>query len=137
MPHDPGADLHQPVAQGGERPLLHCLGQGQGAQEVGEVVGQCVPLQPLAIGLPGRGIKLPCKLSDRPLVLHVHPASVQDRDGAVLLLKGSRRSFPFVQLAKWTSPASARRATRWLTPLLVRKSASPCVPRSTGPFHLP
>ncbi len=30
----------------------------------------------------------------RPLVLHVHPASVQDRDGAVPLLKASRRRFP-------------------------------------------
>jgi len=35
----------------------------------------------------------------RALVLQVHPASVQDRDGAVPLLKGSRRSFPFVELA--------------------------------------
>jgi transposase len=35
----------------------------------------------------------------RPLVLHVHPASVQDRDGAVPLLQASRRSFPFVERA--------------------------------------
>jgi putative transposase len=35
----------------------------------------------------------------RPLVLQVHPACVQDRDGAVPLLKASRRSFPFVELA--------------------------------------
>ncbi len=35
----------------------------------------------------------------RPLVLQVHPASVQDRDGAVPLLKTSRRSFPFVERA--------------------------------------
>jgi hypothetical protein len=35
----------------------------------------------------------------RPLVLQVHPASVQDRDGAVPLLKASRRSFPFVERA--------------------------------------
>jgi transposase len=35
----------------------------------------------------------------RPLVLQVHPASVQDRDGAIPLLKASRRSFPFVELA--------------------------------------
>lgn len=34
----------------------------------------------------------------RALTLQVHPASVQDRDGAVPLLKASRRSFPFVQL---------------------------------------
>jgi transposase len=33
----------------------------------------------------------------RPLVLQVHPASIQDRDGAVPLLKASRRSFPFVE----------------------------------------
>ncbi len=35
----------------------------------------------------------------RPLVLQVHPASVQDRDGAMPLLKASRRSFPFVERA--------------------------------------
>jgi transposase len=34
----------------------------------------------------------------RALTLQVHPASVQDRDGAVPLLKASRRSFPFVEL---------------------------------------
>jgi transposase len=32
-------------------------------------------------------------------VLQVHPASVQDRDGAVPLLKASRRRFPFVEHA--------------------------------------
>jgi transposase len=35
----------------------------------------------------------------RALTLQVHPASVPDRDGAVPLLKASRRSFPFVELA--------------------------------------
>ena len=35
----------------------------------------------------------------RALTLQVHSASVQDRDGAVPLLKASRRSFPFVELA--------------------------------------
>ena len=35
----------------------------------------------------------------RLLVLQVHPASVQDRDGAVPLLQTSRRSFPFVERA--------------------------------------
>jgi transposase len=33
----------------------------------------------------------------RALVLQAHPASVQDRDGAVPLLQASRRSFPFVE----------------------------------------
>jgi transposase len=33
----------------------------------------------------------------RALVLHAHPASVQDRDGAVPLLQASRASFPFVE----------------------------------------
>ena len=28
----------------------------------------------------------------------VHPADIQDRDGAVPLLKASRRSFPFIEL---------------------------------------
>jgi len=33
----------------------------------------------------------------RALVLQTHPASVQDRDGAVPLLQASRGSFPFVE----------------------------------------
>jgi transposase len=33
----------------------------------------------------------------RALTLQVHPASVQDRDGAVPLLRASRGSFPFIQ----------------------------------------
>ncbi len=35
----------------------------------------------------------------RALVLQVHPASVQDRDGAVPLLQASRFSFPFIEIA--------------------------------------
>ena len=35
----------------------------------------------------------------RALMLQVHPADVQDRDGAVPLLKASRPRFPFVTLA--------------------------------------
>ncbi|ESR25236.1 Mobile element protein [Lutibaculum baratangense AMV1] len=35
----------------------------------------------------------------RPLVLQAHTAATQDRDGAVPLLKASRRSFPFVERA--------------------------------------
>jgi len=35
----------------------------------------------------------------RALELQVHPACVQDRDGAVPLLKASRKRFPFVELA--------------------------------------
>ena len=34
----------------------------------------------------------------RGLVLQTHAANVQDRDGAIPLLKASRRSFPFVEL---------------------------------------
>jgi putative transposase len=45
----------------------------------------------------------------RLLVLQVHPASVQDRDGAVPLLKASRRSFPFVELAFADSAYAAER----------------------------
>ena len=45
----------------------------------------------------------------RPLVLQVHPASVQDRDGAMPLLRASRRRFPFVQLAFADSAYAAER----------------------------
>src|SRR6185312_80441 len=45
----------------------------------------------------------------RPLVLQVHPASVQDRDGAVPLLQASRRSFPFIERAFADSAYAAER----------------------------
>jgi transposase len=45
----------------------------------------------------------------RPLVLQVHPASIQDRDGAIPLLKASRRSFPFVERAFADSAYAADR----------------------------
>jgi transposase len=35
----------------------------------------------------------------RALVLQAHPADIQDRDGAIPLLKASRSSFPFIKLA--------------------------------------
>jgi hypothetical protein len=37
---DPGADLHELLAQGRERPLRHLTGQREAAQEVGQVVGE-------------------------------------------------------------------------------------------------
>ena len=45
----------------------------------------------------------------RALTLLIHPAGVQDRDGAVPLLKASRRRFPFVELAFADSAYAARR----------------------------
>ena len=45
----------------------------------------------------------------RALVIHVHPADVQDRDGAVPLLKTSRKPFPFVELAFADSAYGAQR----------------------------
>jgi hypothetical protein len=39
MSHDLRADLDELVAQGGERPVFHSLGQRQGAQEVAEIIG--------------------------------------------------------------------------------------------------
>lgn len=45
----------------------------------------------------------------RALTLQVHPASVQDRDGAVPLLKASRRSFPFIALAFADTAYAAKR----------------------------
>ena len=46
----------------------------------------------------------------KPLVLQVHPASVQDRDGALPLLQASRRRFPFVKLAFADTAYAAERA---------------------------
>jgi len=45
----------------------------------------------------------------RPLVLQVHPASIQDRDGAIPLLKVSRRRFPFIERAFADSAYAAER----------------------------
>src|SRR3954453_19912204 len=53
VPHDPGADLDQLLAEGRERPLLKLPRQGQRAQEVGEVVGQGVELEPHGVVAEG------------------------------------------------------------------------------------
>ena len=45
----------------------------------------------------------------RALVIQAHPADVQDRDGAVPLLKASRSSFPFIELAFADSAYGAQR----------------------------
>lgn len=45
----------------------------------------------------------------RALVLQVHPADIQDRDGAIPLLKASRRSHPFVEVAFTDSAYNADR----------------------------
>ena len=45
----------------------------------------------------------------RALVIQAHPADIQDRDGAVPLLKVSRRSFPFVERAFADSAYGAQR----------------------------
>ena len=45
----------------------------------------------------------------RALVMQVHPANIQDRDGAIPLLKASRKSFPFVALAFADSAYGAQR----------------------------
>ncbi len=45
----------------------------------------------------------------RPLVLRCHAASVQDRDGAIPLLRASRRRFPFVLRAFADAAYAARR----------------------------
>ena len=45
----------------------------------------------------------------RPLVIQAHSADVQDRDGAVPLLKASRARFPFVEVAFADSAYNADR----------------------------
>jgi transposase len=48
----------------------------------------------------------------RPLVLQCHAASVQDRDGAVPLLRASRRRFPFVLRAFADAAYAAERVAK-------------------------
>ena len=45
----------------------------------------------------------------RAMVIQAHPADVQDRDGAIPLLKASRKSFPFVALTFADSAYGAQR----------------------------
>jgi transposase len=45
----------------------------------------------------------------RALMLQTHPASVQDRDGAIPLLRASRHAYPFVERAFADSGYAARR----------------------------
>jgi len=45
----------------------------------------------------------------RALVIQAHPADIQDRDGAIPLLKASRAGFPFVELAFADSAYNAER----------------------------
>jgi len=59
----------------------------------------------------------------RPLVLQVHPASIQDHDGASPLLQASRARLPFIERAFADSAHTAQRiadATR-ITVEIVRK----------------
>ena len=46
MSHDLRADLDELVAQGGERPVFHSLGQRRDAQEVAEIIGERMELEP-------------------------------------------------------------------------------------------
>ncbi len=61
----------------------------------------------------------------RPLVLQVHPASVQDRDGAVPLLQASRRAFlsSSVPSPIPPMPPSASPTRRCIAVEIVRKPA--------------
>ena len=70
----------------------------------------------------------------RALVLHAHPASVQDRDGSGPLLRASRRRWPFVLLCYADAGYAGERVAR-ASPIrieIVRKprdrSASPSTP---------
>jgi hypothetical protein len=60
MADDPGTDLHQPIAQRRHRPVFNFGGQRQGAEKVGEVVGQGVKLQPHGVFWASTGFMLRC-----------------------------------------------------------------------------
>ena len=64
VPQDLGADLHQPISQCRQRRMIDCPGQHQGAQEVGEIVGQHVELQPHGFG--GEAMAGPPRPGPRP-----------------------------------------------------------------------
>jgi len=51
MAHNPSPHLYQLHLKAAQRPILDCLGQGQPAQEVPQVVGQNEKLEPNLIGI--------------------------------------------------------------------------------------
>jgi len=55
----------------------------------------------------------------RALMLQVHPADIQDRDGAAPLLKASRDSFPFVELVFADSAYTGERLAKAAKPVLI------------------
>jgi putative transposase len=55
----------------------------------------------------------------RALLMHVHPADIQDRDGARPLLRASRRSFPFVERLFADSAYAGKRVAQAAKPVLV------------------
>ena len=58
MADDLAANLDQFVPERRHRPLLHGVGQGQGLQEVTEIVGKCVKLETDSIvGEPATGYR--------------------------------------------------------------------------------
>ena len=61
----------------------------------------------------------------RALVIQARPANVQDRDGAIPLLRESRRSFPFVERAFADSAYNADRVgdAPWIAIEVVEKLA--------------
>jgi putative transposase len=71
----------------------------------------------------GRTLHVMVDTDGRLLSLQVHPASVQDRDGAIRLLQSSRRRFPFVELAFADAAYAGERAanTTGIAVEIVRK----------------
>jgi len=67
VPDDLRAHLHQPVTEGCHRPMADLIGQGRFAEEIGEVVGQGIQLQPHGIG--GEAAAGQAGLDDRVLPL--------------------------------------------------------------------
>ena len=72
----------------------------------------------------------------------IHPASVQDRDGAIPLLRAARRLFPFVEvlfadgayhyLGTFPGSAGVRRASQWGQQVAARQSRSTRLRRTGG-----
>src|SRR5208282_1369919 len=75
----------------------------------------------------------PHQTDGRGLKLQVHPASVQDRDGAIPLLRASRALYPFIERAFADSAYAAERvanATRVIVEIVANRparSALPCI----------
>jgi hypothetical protein len=115
MDDDPRPDLHHVLAQRGQRPLRDLARQGEGTEEVGEVVGRRVELEAAyeAWGPLLPESKLPYSKDRIRCSLMNALAAIRDEDFVVAVKKGLFALDDFVSDADVPSDPE-RNANEWL-----------------------